>query len=67
MNKFATKSTHRAGYLKLTVDGKVVSIFPASQKTPYHVRMARLQGCFIQPTLEADYRDFIKKNNQKRK
>ena len=61
MNKFATKFTHRAGYLKLTVDGKVVSIFPASQKTPYHVRMARLQGCFIQPALEADYRDFIKK------
>lgn len=66
MNKLTTKSTHRAGYLKLTVDGKVVSIFPASQKTPYHARMARLQGCFIQPALEADYRVFVKKNNHKR-
>ena len=61
MKKLTTKPTHRAGYLKLTVDDKLVSIFPASQKTPYHARMARLQGCFIQPALEADYRDFIKK------
>ncbi len=58
--------THRAGYLKLIVDGKVASIFPASQKTPWHDRMSRLKGCFIQSALEADYRTFrIKTRHRK--
>jgi len=55
-------SRRRCGYLKLIVDGRVVEIFPASKKTPRHDRLARLQGCFIQPAIEADYREFIKQS-----
>lgn len=58
--------THHAGYLKLIVDGKVASIFPASQKTPWHDRMSRLKGCMIQPALEADYRAFRIKNRHRK-
>ena len=66
MKKLTTKPTHRAGYLKLIVDGKVLSIFLASQKTPWHVRMSRLKGCMIQPAIEVDYHAFrIKTRHRK--
>ena len=56
---------HRNGYLKLIVDGKIASVFPASQKTPWHDRMSRLTGCFIQPAIESDYRAFRIKNRHR--
>ena len=58
------KPTHRNGYLKLIVDGQVFGVFPASQKTPYHDRMARLKGCSLQPAIEKDYRAFLKQNGK---
>jgi len=66
MRKFIPKPTHCNGYLKLIVDGKIASIFPASQKTPWHDRMSRLKGFMIQPALEADYRTFRIKNRHRK-